>query len=194
MNELGKVPTRQRIEEAAITVLAEAGLDGFTASRLAAAADVSKANLYHHFSGLDEIVLASFERLAMGMFLISPPKGTPLQTWLTEMGHSLIEMPDAQRGAMRAYLVFFMRAMVDDRLRAKIGETLTDSLAAVATIIGELSPRLLDAEELEALARLILIAGDGFVVHAQMLDGDVEALKRSWALLVESIVPKGEVR
>lgn len=58
---------RDRLVDVTIDVIAEHGLAGLTARRIAAAADVPLGSVSYHFTGLDGLVREAFTRHAHGM-------------------------------------------------------------------------------------------------------------------------------
>ncbi len=184
---MARLDTRQRIEEAAIAVLAEFGLEGFTASRLAAMAEVSKANLYHHYASMDEILIASFNRLMAGMQMMNPPEGMGLADWLNGLGAELIDLPPVQRDATRAYISYFTRALADERLGGAVRAAVDAGHAQLYRIIARWMPAGSPEQDTKELARLVLVAGDGFLLHAQLLGERAAELRPAWALFVRSL-------
>lgn len=55
---------RDRIVDACFDVIAEAGVAGASARRIAQAADVPLGSITYHFSGMDELLRVAFERFA----------------------------------------------------------------------------------------------------------------------------------
>lgn len=188
-----RTDTRLRIELAAIAVLAEFGMEGFTASRLAETSGVSKANLYHHFSSLDEIVLASFERLVVDMQMMQPPDEMGFADWLEGLGEELILMPPDRLAAMRAYLAFFVQALAEGNLRGKLLGALHRGHHMLAQTLLRFEDGLpASGIDVDHLARLILVSGDGFLLHALMLEDRAEELRPAWALFVQAILAQGK--
>lgn len=188
---MARLDTRQRIEEAAIAVLAESGLEGFTASRLSAFAQVSKANLYHHFASMDEILVASFNRLMAGMQMMNPPEGMGFADWLEGLGRELIAMPPMQRNATRAYISYFTRALADEKLGGAVRSAVDAGHSQLCRIIERWMPAGTPAVRIEQLARLVLVAGDGFLLHAQLLGERSAELHPVWALFTSSLTDMG---
>ncbi|MCB0991290.1 MAG: TetR/AcrR family transcriptional regulator, partial [Acidimicrobiales bacterium] len=59
--------TRRQLLEAGSSVLAERGPDGATVGAIAAAAGVTPATFYNHFSSLNELVESVVAELAVGV-------------------------------------------------------------------------------------------------------------------------------
>lgn len=57
---------RDRIVDACLDVIAEVGVAGTTHRRVALAADVPLGSMSYHFSGMDELLRAAFERFSSG--------------------------------------------------------------------------------------------------------------------------------
>jgi len=176
--------TRRAIEEAAITVLSTQGLDGFTAANLARAAGVSKANLYHHFDGLDAILVASFERMTLGMAAMSPGPGTDLRDWLTRLGEEVFGVADDRAGAFRAYIGYFTRAMFDDGLRSRVAGAVGAGFEAFTGIIATLDPDI-PRDERAARARLVMASLDGLLMYLQVMPERAEELHAAWRAQVD---------
>jgi len=58
---------RDRIIDACLDVIAEAGVDGTTHRKVAAAADVPLGSMTYHFAGMDELLREAFTRFADGV-------------------------------------------------------------------------------------------------------------------------------
>ena len=132
--------SRQQIVDAAIRLMAEGGAEALTASALAEAAGVSKANLFHHFASLDDIVLVAFEQFIMGMQSVTGVPPASLRQWLIELGAEAADTIAQQATLSGAYFAFASRAQSDPRLRARLEELATMAENAFVEIIGQLAP------------------------------------------------------
>jgi AcrR family transcriptional regulator len=169
--------------------MAAGGPEAPTASALAEACGMSKANLFHHFESLDDVVLAAFEDFILGMQSLRGPSKGSLREWLTGlMAEATASVASAPQLA-GAYLAFVARARSDARLRARIEQVVADVTAAFAAIIASYRP-LLDETELQALASLVLVAGDGMVIHRDLFPGRAASQAAAWQTLVDLIAGK----
>lgn len=183
---------RQGIIDAALRLLATNGLDGFTASALAAAAGVSKANLFHHFESLEDIVLESFEQYAMGLELMQPKPGTSFRDWLVGMGAASFGLEGEGAVLARAYTVFVAKALFDERLRQRVRLTVERACESFAEVVADRYPGTLERDEARALASLIFMTGDGLALHLQAFPERRAVILASWALFVDRIAPDGK--
>jgi AcrR family transcriptional regulator len=181
---------RQAIIDAAIRLLATKGSAGLTASALAAEAGMSKANVFHHFETLDDIVLASFEQTLLGMEAFTPPPGTSLHDWLLALGDETVALMDEQRLLTGAYLGFVARAQSDTRLRQRMAETAAKAEAGFAATIRQLAPKRFTPAKRRALAALILIAGDGLAIHRHLFPERSAPQRAAWRSFVNHIAPE----
>jgi AcrR family transcriptional regulator len=180
---------RQDIIEAAIRLLATVGPEGLSAATLAAEAGVSKANVFHHFKTIDDVVLEAFELFLLGMEAFSPQPGTSLRAWLLELGAETTQLADNERELTGAYFAFAVRAQADPRLRARLAETVTVAEAGFAAAIEMLAPGRFPASETQALAGMLMIAGDGLAIHRHLFPERAGQQQAAWRALVDRIAP-----
>jgi AcrR family transcriptional regulator len=180
---------RDHIVYAAIELLATVGPEGLSAATLAAAAGVSKANVFHHFRTIDDVVLEAFELFLLGMQAFSPEPGKSLRDWLLALGAETAQLLDDQQQQAGAYFAFAVRARTDPRLQARLAETVTEAEAGFAAIIEALTTGLSDAE-IRALAGLLMIAGDGLAIHRHLFPERAAEQQAAWRALVDRIAPQ----
>lgn len=180
---------RGEIIDAAIRLLASRGGEGLTAAALASEAGVSKANLFHHFEGLDDIVMAAFERFLLDMESFSPRPGGSLRGWLLALGAETQALMDERGPLAGAYLAFAARARSDPRLLRRMAETVDLAEEGFAAAIGGMLPGGTSPEEARSLATLVMIAGDGLAMHRYLFPGRAESQRAAWRSLVDRIAP-----
>jgi AcrR family transcriptional regulator len=187
--ELVRESRRQWIVEAAIGLMARGGPEALTASALAQAAGVSKANLFHHFATLDDIVLEAFEQFVAGLQSLKGPPPASLRDWLLGLGAeaaaSMAEAPPLSR----AYFAFVARALSDARLRQRSAEIADMAAVGFGQMIRIFRPTA-SQTEVEALAGLLLIAGDGLALHRGLFPAAAARQDAGWRALVDLIAPK----
>ncbi len=133
---------RDDILVAAAGLLGRSGIDGFTASALAEAAGVSKANLFHHFKSLDDVVIEAFERFALDMQMLAPPEDMGFRDWLNGIGDASFGIGETGRDMARAYFVFVAKALFDERLRLKVLGTANAASQAFRDLVAHLAPEV----------------------------------------------------
>lgn len=185
---------RQAILKAAVCVLKESGLEGFSASRLAEEAGVGKATLFHHFATLDDVIFESFDQFSRSMDLIAPPKDITLRDWLEGLGKASFGLDEAGRDIARAYFVFIGRALFDERLRKRVLGTVNAAGEAFCSIVAKLHPGTLPPEEARALGTLIFVTADGMAIHLQAFPERRPEIQSAWALFVDRIAPASDIK
>jgi AcrR family transcriptional regulator len=180
------------IVDAAIRLMAAGGSEALTASALARAAGVSKANLFHHFASLDDIVLAAFESFFMGLDSLAGPLPATLRAWLLGVGAEAGQVAGDQPQLGGAYLAFLSRAKSEPRLRARVKQIAEGAEAALAQIIATLAPQM-DGARVRALAALVLFAGDGLALHRDLFPDRGQSQAEGWRLFVDVIAPEENI-
>ena len=181
---------RQDIVEAAIGLLAEGGGEALTASALAERAGVSKANVFHHFARLDDIVLEAFEAFLIGMPSMQPPPGMALRDWLMALGADTAASMDADPALSGAYFGFVAKARTDAQLREKLAELALRVRGQFEAALVELAPDRFSEAERQALAALILVTGDGLALHRHLFPDQAASQAAAWTRFVEMICAK----
>ena len=181
---------RQDIVEAAIGLLAEGGGEALTASALAERAGVSKANVFHHFARLDDIVLEAFEAFLIGMPSMQPPPGMALRDWLMALGADMAASMDADPALSGAYFGFVAKARTDAQLREKLAELALRVRGQFEAALVELAPDRFSEAERQALAALILVTGDGLALHRHLFPDQAASQAAAWTRFVEMICAK----
>lgn len=186
---MARTGKKQDIVAAAVALMAAGGAEALTASALAARAGVSKANLFHHFDSLDDIVLAAFESFFMELESLAGPLPGSLREWLLGLGAEARQVMDDQPQLGGAYLAFLARAKAEPRLRARVKQIAEDAETGFVRIIATLAPQM-DPDRVRALAALVLFAGDGLALHRDLLPDRGTRQAEGWRLLVNAIAPE----
>ena len=168
--------TRTRILEATIELLGREGADGFTASRLAREVGVSKATLFHHFSALDEIPLAALDVFSQQMLEAAVPSTSSLDELLAALAEMTVRLLEERRGFVKAYFVFFAKAMFDERLKARLRTSLELIKAGFHQLFVECG---LSPEQAARYSYLTLLLLDGAALHLQVVEDSTE-IRQAW--------------
>jgi AcrR family transcriptional regulator len=186
---MARTGKKQEIVAAAVALMAAGGAEALTASALAARAGVSKANLFHHFDSLDDIVLAAFEEFTLGMDTLRSPPPPTLRAWLEALMAEATQSVAATPRLSGAYLALVSRARSEPRLRARLEEVVDGIDAAFAEIVRQFRPDL-EERQLRALATLVLVAGDGLVIHSDLFPARAEAQAAAWRAFIDLVAGK----
>jgi AcrR family transcriptional regulator len=172
--------TRARLLRATLEVLGRNGVARTTSREIAAAAGVNLQAITYHFGSKDDLVTQALVDAVRTW--IEPARtaltgiaGDPLGGLFATIT-ALREALDEAREHVPAYLEALATAARDEAVRAPIVALLAELREALAASIGELRDAGLIASwvEPEAMAALIVAAGDGFVLHTT-LDPDAHA-------------------
>jgi AcrR family transcriptional regulator len=190
---MSKPSKRADIVEAAIGLLAQGGSEALSASALAERAGVSKANVFHHFPRLDELVLEAFEAFIMGMPSMRPGPDMTLRDWLTALGTETSAAIGAEPDLSGAYFGFVARARSDAGLRSRFAQIVQAAREQFETALALVAPDRFSVAERQTLAQLILLTGDGLALHRQLFPEQAEQQNAAWACFVDQICA-GEAR
>lgn len=171
-----KRDTRSAILEAAIEIMGTEGYEGLTASRLAAAASISKANLFHHFRTLDDVPIAAFEVIANQIVAAPLPENGTAHDFIAAMGEVALATLADRRGFYAAYVSFLTRAVFDPRLHESVRASLIRSKAEVQRAI---AARIGDDATARKLTDLTLVIMDGAMLHILLIDNQ-EDIRAMW--------------
>jgi AcrR family transcriptional regulator len=179
--------TRKKILLAAVQLMGREGPEHFTASALAREAGVSKGTLFHHFSSLDEIPLASLEEVLGDAMTRLEDDELPLDGYLQGMGREMETIAGDER-FLNAYFVFFIKGIFDPRMRERLA---AGTFRLHQQVTRALARRLAPGEDVEAVARLTEVILDGMALH-HLLMGDHDVLDRAWHRFITLVVAAQE--
>ncbi len=187
---MSRTNKRQDIIEAAIGLLAEGGGEALTASALADRAGVSKANVFHHFARLDDIVIEAFGAFLMGMPSMQPAPDMKLRDWLVALGADTTASMDADPALSGAYFGFVAKARTDAHLREKLAALALRVREQFEAALMALAQERPSEAERQALAELILVTGDGLALHRHLFPDQAASQAAAWARFVDMICAK----
>jgi AcrR family transcriptional regulator len=126
--------TRERIEQAAMTLFLERGFDATTIEDITEAADVSKRSFFDYFPSKEEVVFAwqdSFADRLMAAIAARPPEESSVKAVEEALMATVVASAD-ERGLALGKLIHGTPALkARDQLKyAKLEQKLTDALCA----------------------------------------------------------------
>jgi AcrR family transcriptional regulator len=185
------------VADATLELIADRGLGSFTAASLARAIGVTDAALFHHFRGMDDIVMAAIERVGELLFARFPPADADP---LARLGRFFRDRVAAQRsspGAVRLILSDQLAQVASQAGARRVAEYRKRSIGFIRGCLEEAEEagRLaagLGSEEATVLvlgALMVLTQASGLVAPG----GDVEVLaEKVWARL-EKVLAAGAI-
>jgi AcrR family transcriptional regulator len=189
---LRNVPTQARsrrrlaaVLDAAEAVLADEGVSAFTTNRVAARAGIPVGSVYRYFEDKEGIV----EALAVRFWsefaeLVARVADADARDPLADPGAAVLETLAAGFRARPAFLALWYGGLRSARVRDATRPTRTAIGGSVQRILVTHWPAA-DPAAREAVARMLVIAGDGLLREAfrASADGDPEVLDESKAML-----------
>jgi len=164
--------TKKAILEATQEIISQEGLQSLSTRMIARKANISQSSIYHHFSGVDEILFASLEaRARQHMELEHIRKFDNLHDYFC----SLLDMTDLVMQKAQSscgYFAIFEKAMRDETFRQRLvtmGQQLTTDLKKNIQTIYSTS---LDSERLELFVFAFSMFREGYMNHLQLYQGD----------------------
>lgn len=169
--------TKQRIDEAALRILAYEGFTGLSAKKIAEEAHISKSAVFHHYPSTDDIVAQVFDNICETLSIPIPTEGINcLEELFSTIGHATFKLEGAAQLPYLALFQYYQLALTQPVYAEKI-ETLKASVAAaLSEAIVIIEPKV--ASRLNPFIDSIVIVLDAFGMHALMAHGDNRYLEQ----------------
>jgi AcrR family transcriptional regulator len=174
--------TKQKLLLAAMELIGERGLEGFSAHALARKAGISQSLIYHHFTRLDGI----FPDVAAMMWdfveqSLGGPRPATLQAYLRRLGRLTLNPSFLSQPFARAGVEFYRRSLGDPALKRQMLRMRDLGLKRLAADMAQYAaPPGQKARALEA-AHLLLPLSDGLQMHLALFNDRAAALA-AWSL------------
>lgn len=167
-------PTRRRLLDATLDVLRSHGVARATSRQIAAAAGVNLQAITYHFGSKDELVAQALVHAVRTW--IQPARAALAGVGADPLGRlfatvlALQQALEQAREHVPAYIEALAAAARGEAVRDQIVGLLAELRDALATSIRELRDggHIAAWVEPEAMASLIVAAGDGFVLHSTL--------------------------
>ena len=178
--------TRKEILEAALSLLGRGGLDAFSAGALAREASVSKATIFHHFSSVDDILLAACDWRRSLEFEGRQP--TSARAYLDSLGQQLVRAAQDDPILLKAQAVFVSRAIFDREMNARLSAGDADARRRLVAALRVRIPANVPDAEIELLARLTEMALDGLLTNLVTRADEGERFQNVWTQMVDLLL------
>ena len=178
--------TRNEILDAALSLLGRGGLDAFSAGALAQAASVSKATIFHHFSSVDDILLAACDWRRSLEFEGRQPTST--RAYLDGLGQQLVRAAQDDPILLKAQAVFMGRAIFDRETNARLSSGSADMRRLLVEGLRARIPAGVPDAKIESLARLTEMALDGLMINLVTRADQREQFRSAWTQLVDGLL------
>lgn len=179
--------TRQEILNAAFQLLTQEGPKGITAGKLARAAGISKANLFHHFKKIDDIPFALIEGL-IGQFsgVIAKKNPKSIAEYVNTLGQTVLDAPYEASKTTTAFVHFYIRSSHDEAFRAQQERAARAFIEHLERGFEASIGRALTPHERRIAPTLVAACLEGMSLFAVVFK-DRESLKSAWKAMSQWI-------
>ncbi len=115
---------REIILMTAIRLISESGIEGVSAAKIAAACDISKSNVFHHFKTIDAILLAVNEmvfEMSLKAIDIDAPN---LDVFLERLLMGMLNIGSEARMIYNSFFAFYNRGLYEPKLNVQLREAI----------------------------------------------------------------------
>lgn len=172
------VETKQRIDAAAMRILAEEGFTGLSAQKIARAANISKSAVFHHYPRTEDIIAQVYENIATA---ITEPINTEdlnrLEDLFEALGNSLFTLSKEDQVPYLALFHFYQLALTQDIYAKKIATLKHQVGRQLSTAILSIEPSL--AARLDPFIDALVITLDAYGMHS-LIDSNPDKLIMHW--------------
>ncbi|SCY22915.1 TetR/AcrR family transcriptional regulator [Alkaliphilus peptidifermentans] len=176
--------TKDRILAASMKIIAEEGIEGLSAKKIADLLGISKSNIFHHFGSVDEVLNVIFENILD--YLVKPVKshqGPDLKVFLLFLGESIYSLSEEEKISYSVLLNFYNSCLYNEKYRAYLLKTKDEMIDAIATQLSRYSSQR--KEKLLIISEMIIMTLDGYGLHF-LLESDIETFEKIWTLQIDA--------
>ncbi|WP_018932403.1 TetR/AcrR family transcriptional regulator [Gracilibacillus lacisalsi] len=176
--------TKERILVASMTIIAEEGIEGLSAKKIADLLGISKSNIFHHFGSVDSILDTIFEHILVD--LVEPVKtyqGKDLEGFFLFLGESIYSLSDEERLSYSVLFHFYNTCLHNEKYRDYLLKAKHEVVDAIATQLSHYSTQ--EKERLFKVSEMIIMTLDGYGLHS-LLESDVVTFKEIWTLQIKA--------
>lgn len=179
--------TREKILNAAISIIAESGIQGLTGGKLALETGISKSNIFHHFKSINDIPLAVMEMIFEEILRPVDLSGFEnLRDYLTALGVSIFDIPIEHRKVYKAFFSFYYEGMFKEEYKNFLSAYAKKYMELISGQIKVLSAKSHPQDINDSIAALLLSSLDGLGLH-NLIHDDPAPYVKAWKLQVQFI-------
>lgn len=174
------IKTKEKIMEAAIDILAEEGMTGLSAQKISTKAGVSKANIFHHFGTLDDVLSLIFEQLIeITSKSVRDIEASSLEEFFILIGDTTIKQANKHESTFVAMFHYFNHSLIEDSYKRRMLHFIDHLTQSIKLLIPDIEP--VSSNRLDEVAESITITLDSLGMH-YCLDKDEDKFQRLWKL------------
>lgn len=180
--------TRDVLLEAAVDLVAQYGVAGMTAGKLARAAGISKSNVFHHFPYTGLILEAALEHVVTKLMeVVEPPGHGSVEEVLDALTDDLFSPSPDRKKLHTVLLAFFHEGSHAEHLRHSFTVFLRGLVDRLAVRLMDCRDVRANRQRVEECSRLLLAVLDGVGLHLLTVTDSSEYVA-SWRLCKTMIV------
>ena len=168
---------RERIIETTLEIIASGDHKNVSAGKISQKLGISKANLFHHFKSMSDLIYTSFDYFLYPLTKdIYEKKFNSLEEFLHIVGHSILQMSEENPNIQKIFLYFFNYAITEEKLKEKMDDFI---FSHREKLVQQMMSLGVSQQKSQDLALLLMINFDGFGIYALFVK-DKKQLQRSW--------------
>ena len=180
--------TYRKIINGAIDIMAEEGVSGLSASKVALKSGVSKSDLVHHFKTIEEVPIAVLDTLIKDVMApMTHMKADSVEMMFNSLESMLNWRTEVDPRTNKVFYAFYYAGMFDEAYKEVMHSFLEASKEDLACKIMNVSVREVKKSEAERYATLMMAMLDGIGLHI-LLGVNKEHYLNSWRLLKQVMV------
>ena len=180
--------TKEKIILATLTMIAENGIKSLSAQKVAKLAGVSKSNIFHHFSSVDELPFEAMNYLTNLLLSISElDSDDTVYSMLMKIGTATLTGDEEETKIFRAFFNLYNESFYDERYKKLLNDVRNKHTDAMIQGIKHIEGDVFDDESLELISKLLTVTIDGFGYH-YMADYHPETYMKMWTMQVEMVI------
>lgn len=184
--------TRNNILEVVLRTAGKEGAKGLTAQKIAEAAGVSKANLFHHFSSMDEIVMEAMMRyLDMIRRPCMDEEFDSIEAFLFKLMDEILAFFESDSLARRGYITLGNEYDSNEQYNRMVTERVNRNTGTVEAKVKSMIDFSCPQEELYELLRGLAYLREGiytYYSHMGMRDDYIKTWRRMVTMSVARIM------
>ena len=170
--------TKNNIIQASIEILAEQGIEGLSAKKIADTLKISKSNIFHHFNSVDMILDQVFDFILLAM--IEPLKSHGFESskdFFIFMGQGIYKLNPQEK---KIYIVLFQLytlSLYNKKYQTILLNQKKQIVETIAQVLNKISGS--DLEVCQKVSEMVLMTLDGYGLSA-LLDDNNDHYQELW--------------
>jgi AcrR family transcriptional regulator len=172
--------TRLKIITTAFVIVGEEGFAGLTSNKLVNIAGVAKGTLYHHFTGLDDVVCAMMQKLIDDFMQNTPiEQFDTMADYLAALGDYQINVLVEDKVMMNVFYGFLPKGINEKKYQLLCQQLLDGACGQIVPAIENFYGTKVTSEKIDRTIRMIDIFCIGFNFHLKVFE-DKQTYKDVW--------------